>query len=84
MIFSVTWTKEALDSIADLWIEAINRDQVNRDIQMIDKTLESEAANPRHRHHEGLYRFDVGGISVAYTVNSIDRIADIVAIGILN
>lgn len=75
--FSVSWTDDALDSLALLWMHAANPADVSRAQVMIDSLL---ARGPLHHGtelSEGLRELTVPPLRVLYSVDDVQRMVDV-------
>ena len=73
MRFTVSWTKEAEDTLTDLWLEAADRDAVKQASDTIDRLL---ASNPLGVGESRPVNFRIlfeAPLGVVYDVRELDR-----------
>jgi hypothetical protein len=68
-IFSVEWPPEVLSDLADIWLNAPNRQAVTDAEAEIDRLLCRDPHTKGLHLSEGLYRLDVAPLVVTYTVD---------------
>jgi plasmid stabilization system protein ParE len=82
--YTVVWSTPALSQLAQLWIDAGDRDAVNTAAASIDREL---AANPESKGeglHEGLRAFEAQPLYVLYTASEPDRLVRVVRLRLHN
>jgi plasmid stabilization system protein ParE len=76
--YTVVWATPALSQLAQVWIDAGDRDSVNTAAAVIDREL---AGNPEAKGeavHEGLRAFESPPLYVLYTASEPDRLVRVV------
>ena len=76
MRFTVTWQQQAMDVLAELWLDSADADAVRQAVDWLDRELQE---NP---HTKGFllwedYLLGQGPIVVAYSVSLDDRLVDV-------
>lgn len=78
--FLVDWTDAALDMLAEIWMQTMNRAAVNAAQNQIDALL---ASNPiGHGKHlgEGLYKLIVPPLTVFFSVDQAKKTVEVSAV----
>ena len=68
--FTVQWEKLVLGALADIWIDAPDRQAVTQAEAAIERLLERDPLNAGEHLSEGLYRLDVHPLRVFFTVDT--------------
>ena len=79
MRFTVTWHPLAINELAQIWLDADDRNAVTRATSTIDQTL---AYNPHNKGEEfyGDRLFVATPLAVTFTVNEKDRIVQVLQV----
>lgn len=64
--FDVDWLPDALDDLADIWLQASDRDAVNFAAAMIDARLAASPSEVGTAISEGLYELTVSPLRVLF------------------
>jgi len=78
--YTVVWTREALDELAELWLGTIDRSSVTRATAAVDEAL---AHNPKVQGKplsEGLRRLRQDPLLVLFAVREQDRLVEVVTV----
>jgi hypothetical protein len=78
--YTVNWMLGAQNHLAQLWIEAPDRDVVTAAANRIDRELAEDPDIKGRPLREGLRSFDVSPLRVLYLVKEMDRIVDVVSV----
>lgn len=78
--YTVVWPKSVRDELADIWIEASNRNAVTAAANEIDVQLLRNALTKGLELHEGLRALFVPPLRVVFTVNEDDLIVEVLRI----
>jgi hypothetical protein len=76
--FTVVWSTPALNELAQLWIEAGDRDAVNTAAASIDRELAANPENKGEAVHEGLRALEALPLFVLYSASEPDRLVRVV------
>jgi hypothetical protein len=68
-LFSVDWPPDILASLADIWLQASDRQAVTNAETHIDRLLSRDLLGQGIHISEGLYRLEVPPLIVTYTVD---------------
>jgi hypothetical protein len=71
--YDVDWLPDALQALADLWVQAADRQAVTDAQAEIDRTLAQDPLSTGHPLPEGLYRLVVPPLAVLYSVDQTRR-----------
>lgn len=71
--FFVEWSEEALDGLADAWLNATDRNAVNQAAEGIERRLRRDPLGEGRAVHEGLYRIDEPPLAGFYSVDEDAR-----------
>jgi hypothetical protein len=81
--FTVVWSDDALDELAELWLKARDRQSISKSVAFIDAQL---AGNPelkgKHILH-GIRDLPVYPLRVLFTVSEADRLARVVHVSLI-
>lgn len=75
--YSVEWTPEADDLLADIWINAPDRQAVTRAQATIDRLLSHSPKTAGSHISEGLYHLHVVPLRVAYSIDEDQKIVEV-------
>jgi len=78
--FTVTWWDDALEELAQLWIDGDDRDALSAATLQIDSELSRDPHLKGEGLSEGLRRIDVGPLRAYFVVSEIDRRVEIVGV----
>jgi hypothetical protein len=78
--FTVTWWDEALQELAQLWLDGDVRDALNTAALQIDAELSRDPHLKGQEVAEGLRRIDIGPLRAYFVVNQDDRMVEIVGL----
>jgi plasmid stabilization system protein ParE len=82
--FTVTWTQNALDQLAELWIGTTDREALTRAGNRIDEELAVDPHDKGAGLHEGLRSLERPPLRVIYEVVQGDRVVEISAVRRIN
>jgi plasmid stabilization system protein ParE len=80
MTFSVVWTEDAEDSLADVWLQSAVPNEVTRAQARIDRQLASDPKNLGTPMSEGLYRLTDPPLTVLYSFDEDTRAVEVSAV----
>ena len=75
--FTVVWLKSANDQLAQIWLDASDRDEVSSAADRIEQVLASDPTGWGEEVHEGLRRLVVARLQVLYAIREPDRIVEV-------
>lgn len=78
--FTVVWRPETLADLADIWLDADDRESVTRAAAEIDLRLRDDPANQGTQAHEGLWNLNETPLRVLFTMIQADRVVEIVMV----
>lgn len=78
--FVVDWTDDALDMLADIWKQAMNRQSVTAASNQIDRLLARDPLGHGQPVHEGLYKLTVPPLTVFYSVDQAKKTVEVSAV----
>jgi hypothetical protein len=78
--FTVVWWDDALDELAQLWIDAADRAAINDAAFGIDVELSRSPDAKGREVSEGLWRIDFLPVRAYFTINEDDRLVTIVGV----
>ena len=79
--FTVLWRQTALDQLAEIWLRAGNRSQVNESVEAIDALLSTDPSSDLTSElAEGLRTVTVIPLRVIYAVQAADCIVDVATV----
>jgi plasmid stabilization system protein ParE len=78
--FRVDWTDAALDMLADIWTQAVNRASVNAAQNQIDALLARDPIGNGKHLSEGLYKLVVPHLTVSYSVDQAKKTVEVSAV----
>jgi len=78
--FTVTWTREAQDQLALLWLNSLNRAAVTRAADEIDRTLAVDPLDKGYDVGEGLRGLVVPPLFVMFIVKEADRMVEVLRV----
>ncbi len=78
--YTVVWSAPALGQLAQVWIEAADREAVNAAAAAVDRELGRDPEAKGEAVHEGLCAFDALPLYVLHTVSVPDRLVRIVRV----
>lgn len=71
--YTVVWAVEAQDDLAEIWINARDRNTVSRAVHAIDRELAEAPSTRGWELHEGLRALFVPPLKIAFSVREEDR-----------
>ncbi|MFL5246040.1 MAG: type II toxin-antitoxin system RelE/ParE family toxin [Gemmataceae bacterium] len=80
MAYTVTWTPDAEDQLADIWLQANNRASVTVAQARIDSELRLAPFDKGIELSEGLRRITVSPLKVFYEILDTDRLVRVTAV----
>ena len=78
--YTVNWKLGAQNHLAQLWIEAPDRDVVTASANRIDEELANDPDLKGRLLREGLRSLDISPLRVLYEVNVLGRIVDVYSV----
>ncbi|MBI1917542.1 MAG: type II toxin-antitoxin system RelE/ParE family toxin [Planctomycetes bacterium] len=78
--YTVNWKLGAQNHLAQLWIEAPDRDVVTAAANQIDNELAEDPDTKGRPLREGLRSLDISPLRVLYEVNEMDRIVHVYSV----
>jgi mRNA-degrading endonuclease RelE of RelBE toxin-antitoxin system len=78
--YTVVWSQEAQDQLADLWLDSPNRQAVTRASDAVDRMLAGDPVAQSFDVREGLRGLRVPPLRVIFLVREADRIVDVVRV----
>jgi plasmid stabilization system protein ParE len=78
--YTVVWSTPALNQLAQIWIDAGDREAVNFSAAAIDRELATNPESKGESVHEGLRAFQASPLYVLYTVSEPDRLVRVVRV----
>ena len=80
--FTVVWTQDAQDQLADLWIDAPRprRKIITAAVARIDAQLAKEPRRAAQRIREGLCSLEEEGLAVFFSISDDDRLVEVARI----
>ena len=78
--FTVTWTKSAVAELADLWLEADDREAITLATAAIDRELALDPTTKVRSLSEGLSFIDSFPLRVFCEIRESDRIVEVVGV----
>jgi hypothetical protein len=82
MRFTVVWTKNASDAVAELWLLARNRKLVTEQVHALDRQLSTNAHLCGSASREGIRIISIDSLYVTYTVDMQDCLVEVVGLGL--
>jgi hypothetical protein len=67
--FTVDWTPAAEDELADIWLQATDRNAVTAAQAALEKRLEQDPTGYGQHHSEGLYSITVPPLHAFYSID---------------
>jgi plasmid stabilization system protein ParE len=83
MRFTVTWREQALQELAEIWLEAHDRAAVTLAVDTIDAQLHSNPAQRGISVAEGLRKLVHHPVQVYFEVHDADRVVEVGGIRIV-
>jgi len=80
MNFTVDWTEEALEAVADIWMRSPTRAAVTAAQAAIDRRLAADPVGHAIPVSEGLYAFEVHPLRVQFEINTHEHVVTIVSV----
>ena len=80
MRYTVLWSPEAEDQLAEIWIEAADRNAVTAAQATIDEELAADPETKGKEASEDLRRFKVEPLVVLFEIQPGDRLAKVTAV----
>lgn len=77
MLFTVVWLDEAMDQLAQIWLDADDRAQIASSSNTIDALLSINPAMQGEVVAEGLRKLRVPPLSVLFSVREADRVVEV-------
>ena len=77
MRFTVVWEPEAYNDLADLWLNAVDRDRIVFLAESIDLELTVDPFWKSAELSEGLRALNLPPLRILFTVNVEDRVVDV-------
>jgi plasmid stabilization system protein ParE len=81
--YKVAWSKDALDGLAEIWVEASDRRSVTSAVRFIDADLAHDPMLKGGEVHEGLRMLVASPLRVYFEVEVKDRLTSVVAVALL-
>jgi hypothetical protein len=78
--FTVVWWDDALDELAQLWIDATDRAAINDAALSVDVELSRTPDSKGREVSEGLWRIDLSPIRAYYQLSEDDRLVTIIGV----
>ena len=78
--FTVAWHTEARDELAEIWVDARDRNAVSAAVQEIDRQLTSDANTKGTELSEGLRALSAPPIRILFAVRVDDRIVEVLRV----
>ena len=75
--FTVVWVQSALDDLAEIWLEASDRNSVSKSADDIDRELAQDAPEKGNELREGLRSLLAPPLKVIFSVREPDRVAEV-------
>ena len=75
--YTVVWLNDALNELAQIWLDAIDREAISSAAHLIDQQLSEEPKAKGAYLSESLWRFEALPLSVYFTVRDADRQVEI-------
>jgi len=75
--YTVVWLEDAQDELARIWLDAEDRQVVTQASADIDASLAVDPASKGDHLSEGLWRFRMPPLEVAFAIREQDRIVEI-------
>ena len=79
MRYTVTWTPSAQDELADIWINAPDRQAVTAAQHRIDRTLRVDA-HTKGQDYDGDRMLEEWPLVVVFTVSPDDRLVEVISV----
>lgn len=81
--YTVTYSPDALASLADAWIASADKSHVTKAGEEIDRTLATDASNKGDEVREGLRKLRIHPLRVLFSVDEGDRVVTIWAVRLI-
>jgi plasmid stabilization system protein ParE len=78
--FTVVWSDDALDQLAEIWLNALDRDAVNNATDLVDAQLLYDPQTKGDAVSEGLRTLNVRPLHVLFSVADEDRLVHVVLV----
>jgi hypothetical protein len=78
--FTVGWRGEALQELAEIWLESTDRNSVTAATRDVDDELSEDPLDKGREISEDLYRLDLLPLHVYFVVHEDDRKVEIVKV----
>ncbi len=78
--YTVVWVRSARDELADLWVNALDRNAVTTAAQFSDRQLSEDAAGKGNELSEGLRAWYTPPLKAIFTVREDDRIVEVLRV----
>jgi len=81
--YTVVWVQSAQNELADIWLNATDRNAVTVATQLIDQELSENAPTKGNDLSEGLRSLFAPPIKVIFTVRKEDRLTEVLLVRII-
>ena len=81
--FTVVWTPDAVEQLADLWLRAANREVIVSVVESLDLELTVDPFWKSLELTEGLHYLDLPPIRAVFSVDSANRLVEVARIRLL-
>jgi hypothetical protein len=78
--YTVVWAQQAIDQLAQLWMEGTDRSEVAEAGNAIDRELAVDPGSKGSEVREGLRSLDVPPLRVLFTVEEQDRLVKVLLV----
>ncbi len=78
--YHVDWTDDALDMLADIWMQSNNRAAINAAQNRIDALLARDPHSYGQDVHEGLYQLLDPPLKVSYSIDETQKSVEVSAV----
>jgi hypothetical protein len=81
MYWRVNWSTEAENNLAEIWLEAVNRDEVTEASDAMNRTLQHIPEKHLKSLSEGLYFLDITPLRAYVEIDFTQHVIYVAAIG---
>ncbi len=81
--FTVIWALEALDDLAEIWLNSNDRDKVVSVAESIDLELTVDPFWKSRQLSEGLHAVEIPPLRILFSVNDADRLVEVAQIKLI-
>jgi len=81
--YTVVWRDEALNELADIWVQSSDRDAVTRSVRSLDMLLSADPNLKGDVLLKGLRQLLEPPLRILYEVQVEDRLARVLAVGLI-